>query len=355
MLVQVVEATTANGVCTIRIKALPLPSQLASLLDNNADVLQRAVTAEDSRTAKRRSPEAAGHISKSASSAAAPPDSLASGSAAAAAEANRHYAAPADPHHAISESSAKDGSVSFTDAGSNGSAVHASAAAQLEENGSSISAGLQAMHLDSKNACYQSSKGEHHSSNAHASRAGALSEAGPCSMRSTAGVRGSGEEQSCWEPSGLSGGTAGEVIALRDKLLAAAEEAGGDAASLLRRAWFLGPRQVCHVLFTLPDVLLMHFTWHLQIFASLPSVAGLQNPQFAFCCMHGEMVHLHVPPTVLPALSISICNLSISQVWDDTSSKATERTRRLGPICCWHQMQPQPEVCGPLRARALCG
>ena len=38
---QVVEATTANGLCTLRVKALPLPAQLASMLDNHKDLLSK--------------------------------------------------------------------------------------------------------------------------------------------------------------------------------------------------------------------------------------------------------------------------------------------------------------------------
>jgi hypothetical protein len=55
---QVVEATTANGLCTIRVKAQPLPSQLASVLDAHVEVLRRALISE--ADAGRGAPDALG-------------------------------------------------------------------------------------------------------------------------------------------------------------------------------------------------------------------------------------------------------------------------------------------------------
>ncbi|MEW5312778.1 MAG: hypothetical protein WDW38_004386 [Sanguina aurantia] len=38
---RIVEATTPNGACTVRVRALPLPGSIAALLDANADLIQR--------------------------------------------------------------------------------------------------------------------------------------------------------------------------------------------------------------------------------------------------------------------------------------------------------------------------
>lgn len=40
VLMQVVEATTANGVCTMRIKAVPLPGPVANAIDKNAELIR---------------------------------------------------------------------------------------------------------------------------------------------------------------------------------------------------------------------------------------------------------------------------------------------------------------------------
>ena len=45
---QVVEATTANGVCTIRIKATALPGPVATALDENADLIRMTLAATNS-------------------------------------------------------------------------------------------------------------------------------------------------------------------------------------------------------------------------------------------------------------------------------------------------------------------
>ena len=41
-----IEATTANGLCTMRVRALPIPAQLASILGNHEDLLMRTFASE---------------------------------------------------------------------------------------------------------------------------------------------------------------------------------------------------------------------------------------------------------------------------------------------------------------------
>ena len=43
---RVVEATTASGACTLRVRALPLPAALAAALDQNADLLRLTVAGQ---------------------------------------------------------------------------------------------------------------------------------------------------------------------------------------------------------------------------------------------------------------------------------------------------------------------
>lgn len=46
--VQVIEATTANGVCTMRIKAVALPGAVATALDENADLIRMTLASSSS-------------------------------------------------------------------------------------------------------------------------------------------------------------------------------------------------------------------------------------------------------------------------------------------------------------------
>ena len=54
---QVVEATTANGVCTIRIKATALPGPVATALDENADLIRMTLAATSSSANEGRTEE----------------------------------------------------------------------------------------------------------------------------------------------------------------------------------------------------------------------------------------------------------------------------------------------------------
>lgn len=48
--IQVVEATTANGVCTLRIKAVALPGAVATALDENADLIRMMLAATSAQS-----------------------------------------------------------------------------------------------------------------------------------------------------------------------------------------------------------------------------------------------------------------------------------------------------------------
>ena len=54
LMLQVIEATTANGVCTIRIKAVAMPGAIATALDENADLIRMTLTASNSSPNEER-------------------------------------------------------------------------------------------------------------------------------------------------------------------------------------------------------------------------------------------------------------------------------------------------------------
>ena len=54
LMLQVIEATTANGVCTIRIKAVAMPGPMATALDENADLIRMTLTASNSSPNEER-------------------------------------------------------------------------------------------------------------------------------------------------------------------------------------------------------------------------------------------------------------------------------------------------------------
>jgi len=64
-MLQVIEATTANGVCTIRIKAVALPGPIAMALDENADLIRMTLTATNSSPGEDRTESSSTAISES--------------------------------------------------------------------------------------------------------------------------------------------------------------------------------------------------------------------------------------------------------------------------------------------------
>lgn len=54
LMLQVIEATTANGVCTMRIKAVALPGPVATALDENADLIRMTLSATNSSPNQER-------------------------------------------------------------------------------------------------------------------------------------------------------------------------------------------------------------------------------------------------------------------------------------------------------------
>lgn len=72
LVVQVLEATTANGVCTMRIKAVPLPGSIATVLDKNADLIRMTLASSgQTSSAEEQAPDAAAPAAEAASQAGA--------------------------------------------------------------------------------------------------------------------------------------------------------------------------------------------------------------------------------------------------------------------------------------------
>ena len=64
-MLQVIEATTANGVCTIRIKAVALPGPVATALDETADLIRMTLTATSSSPNEERTDASSTALSES--------------------------------------------------------------------------------------------------------------------------------------------------------------------------------------------------------------------------------------------------------------------------------------------------
>ncbi|DBA75465.1 TPA: hypothetical protein ACH3X1_010720 [Trebouxia sp. C0004] len=62
---KVIEATTANGVCTMRIKAVALPGPVATALDENADLIRMTLTATNSSPNEERTESSSTALSES--------------------------------------------------------------------------------------------------------------------------------------------------------------------------------------------------------------------------------------------------------------------------------------------------
>ena len=65
LMLQVIEATTANGVCTIRIKAVALPGPVATALDENADLIRMTLSATNSSPNEERTESSTTPLSES--------------------------------------------------------------------------------------------------------------------------------------------------------------------------------------------------------------------------------------------------------------------------------------------------
>jgi hypothetical protein len=198
--VQVVEAITANGLCTIRVRALPLPAKLASILDNHEDLLRRTFASERDELA------ASNALQHDISRATQPYDSSAAPEQAPAAS-----LAPVE---------------------SNG---HSSAAPELCSTGGT-SDGPQFLNLSLEDKAPDSA------SESASKAAGHRNSANP------AGLVQSGQQHAASTGGDQHGaaqrGKSADIGQLQSRLHAAAKEAGTAAEDLLQRAWMLGPRRV---------------------------------------------------------------------------------------------------------------
>ncbi len=205
---------TANGLCTLRVRALPLPSQVTSALDNHTDLLQRLfeapapAVAADVQNIGSRGATLSGH---------SPHRETAQGGALAEGLSGLSLKGDAQRH-------ASDASWTLLDHPT-GSAASRS---QEQPPAASLASAL-AEEEQERSAHAGASKQEVAPSASKAERSSALVEEGHSNGEGSIAVQ----------------GAAGDVEAFRGRLRAAVDEAGGSGSALLQRAWLLGPRQVC--------------------------------------------------------------------------------------------------------------
>lgn len=198
--VQLVEATTANGLCTIRVRALPLPAKLASILDNHEDLLRRTFASER--------------------------DELA------ASNALRHDISTAPQPYDISAAPEQAPAASLAPIESNG---HSSAPPELHSTGGTSD------ELQFSNFTLEV-KAPHSASESASKAAGHGNSANPAGLVQN-------EQQHASSTGGdqhdaAQRGKSADIGHLQSRLHAAAKEAGTAVEDLLQRAWMLGPRRV---------------------------------------------------------------------------------------------------------------
>ena len=198
--VQVVEATTANGLCTIQVRALPLPAKLASILDNHEDLLRRTFASER--------------------------DELA------ASNALQHDISAATQQHDSSAALEQAPAASLAPVESNG---HGSSAPELHSTaGTSDEPQLSSLTLEDKapdSASESASKAVGYGNSANP--AGLVQ-----SEQQHASSMGAAQHDAAQR------GKSADIGQLQSRLHAAAKEAGTAVEDLLQRAWMLGPRRV---------------------------------------------------------------------------------------------------------------
>ncbi len=212
---QVVEATTANGLCTLRVRALPIPSQVASALDNHADLLRRLF---DAPSASAPLAEACSAPSQGAAPASSEQNSEAAQGDAVSLERLRLSENDGTERRSL------DGSWTLlkhpAGSGANGSDKQRNAPEDAPEQ--QPQEGAQQVQSSSTQR-----KGEQHRNGNGAGSAEAEGRGGSGKVASAAAE-----------------GAARDVDAFRSRLRAAANEAGASAETLLQQAWLLGPKQV---------------------------------------------------------------------------------------------------------------
>ena len=202
------EATTANGLCTVRVRALPLPAQLASILDNHSDLLSRSFASEH--------------------------DELRTSSPTAASRGN------ANPEHGSSFNGCHD-----SVAGPHPGGAYRDSTGAIYSNGhSSIAAESQkAEHAHAKDLGIGSLSLENNTAADSEASAGKRNRGSPPESQQAE------QQHSSSAPEGSRGAAAhprksADIGQLRARLLAAAKEAGTGVEDLFRRAWMLGPHRV---------------------------------------------------------------------------------------------------------------
>jgi len=249
LMLQVIEATTANGVCTIRIKAVALPGPVATALDENADLIRMTLSASNSSPNEERTDASTTPLSESTADTSVNGDTVVSGTdqqthsnrSDAVQDAESNLKIAADSLH----QSAHDESTSAQLPGSN-----ESSSAQLPANDESSPAAAEASQAAAENS--SSSQDQSHS------MAEAVSNAeGMPGSQGGSGDRSQGVQHPAGEVSGIDGANeramgindngdatssmgeggslaSGKVGLLKQRLIAAAKEAKAGSPELLK-------------------------------------------------------------------------------------------------------------------------
>ncbi len=250
-MLQVIEATTANGVCTIRIKAVALPGPVATALDENADLIRMTLSASNSSSSEERTDASTTSLSESTADASVNDDTEVVGpdqqtysttrGSGTVRDAKSNLETAADSLHQSASAESMSAQLPGSDE---------SSSVQLPANGESSSAAAEALQAAAENS--SSSQDQSHS------MAGAVSSAeGMPGSQGGSGGRAQGVQLPAEAVSGIDGsngramGTndnggatssmveggslaSGKVGILKQRLIAAAKEAKAGSPELLK-------------------------------------------------------------------------------------------------------------------------
>ncbi|DBB16984.1 TPA: hypothetical protein ACH3X3_014090 [Trebouxia sp. C0006] len=256
---KVIEATTANGVCTIRIKAVALPGPVATALDENADLIRMTLSAMNSSPSEDRTDASNTPLSQPTADTSVNGDTVMVGT-----DQQTDSKRPGTVQDAESNLETAADAVHLSAGGE-------STSAQLPGSDESSSAQLPAS-LESSSAAAEASQAATENSSSSQDQSHSMAEAGSNAEGMLGSQGGSGDrlqgvQHRAEEVNGVHGangrtkGTnddggatssmeeggslaSGKVGILKQRLIAAAKEAKTGSPELLKRIWSLGPKRI---------------------------------------------------------------------------------------------------------------
>lgn len=237
---QVIEATTANGVCTMRIKAIPLPGPIATAIDKNADLIRMTLASSgQNSSAEDQSPDTVTEpVEEAASLAAQASDTLTDPAKGGAHIPDVASDAVTDEAEEAAEEAAQ-GSTSETAADLlDAQHKQQSAVGSFEQSNLSSSAQQDASQQDSNHASAAEALNDASPSNGNAphkasSQDSTLSKAPANGLQSQSGKLNEDDEEE-QDNGDVPQEASGKVGIMRQRLGAAAKEAGNGAPDMLK-------------------------------------------------------------------------------------------------------------------------